>query len=363
MLPLAFSTFLRFFDIVVPAAASWWWPIRPPAVHLSLSLRRKAAMKVARALKAARSASDPSKTPSKASVSSSSAGPPYNATILKGNESSLMHECLAKRSWWRPTPEGEKYSFWWGGNGQHFDWEAGYSADPKQARQQLVCRFRRACEVCTKPRLAVNLRRYAREAKIDLGSLIPLTFVVNAGDESNELSRFKTTAASLAGDQGESIWIVKPRNQNRGIGIEVCQSAKAVEAHLKKRKKGSEHIVQKYIERPLLLRGRKFDIRQFVLVTPDLQVFMYRDSYVRTCSTAYDAANVADKSMHLTNDFVQKFLPSYGQHEDANKLSFAELQAMTTRRTADHPADLMSTADSLRSAVMSTADSLWSADC
>lgn len=51
------------------------------------------------------------------------------------------------------------------------------------------------------------------------------------------------------------------------------------------------------MERPLLVGGRKFDIRLLVLVTPDHRVFMYRDSYVRTASTVYDPSNIDDKSI------------------------------------------------------------------
>lgn len=48
---------------------------------------------------------------------------PYSALVLSGNESSLISECLAKRSWWRSikTAEGDDitlWNFWWGGNGQ-----------------------------------------------------------------------------------------------------------------------------------------------------------------------------------------------------------------------------------------------------
>ena len=172
-------------------------------------------------------------------------GPHYNATILRGNEHALLHEAMAKRPWWRPTPDGEPFSLWWAGNGQGFDWSNGLSATLAPAQPggrgqrplQLVNTFRAKAEVCTKPRLALNLRRYAREAKIDATSLAPLTFVVTAGiGDDGELARFQTASAALASERGERLWIVKPRNQNRGNGIEVCSSPKAVEAHLKRKK-------------------------------------------------------------------------------------------------------------------------------
>ena len=54
-------------------------------------------------------------------------------------------------------------------------------------------------------------------------------------------------------------------------------------------------MVQKYIERPLLLGGRKFDIRAYALATPDGRVHMHRACYVRTSSAAFGLADLADK--------------------------------------------------------------------
>ena len=87
-------------------------------------------------------------------------------------------------------------------------------------------------------------------------------------------------------------------------------------------------IVQKYIERPLLVNDRKFDIRVWVCVTQDLDVYFFREGYLRTSSQPYsmDSANLDDDYVHLTNNAIQKNGPGYGTHEDGNQLSFAQFK-------------------------------------
>lgn len=71
-------------------------------------------------------------------------------------------------------------------------------------------------------------------------------------------------------------------------------------------------IVQKYIEKPLLLTHngdiRKFDIRQWVLVTSfdPLQIYMFSDFYLRICGSTYELSDIQDSYKHLTNFSIQK---------------------------------------------------------
>lgn len=44
----------------------------------------------------------------------------------------------------------------------------------------------------------------------------------------------------------------------------------------------STFVIQKYIEKPLLIDKRKFDIRVWVLLTHDLKVYFFKEGYLRT---------------------------------------------------------------------------------
>lgn len=97
-------------------------------------------------------------------------------------------------------------------------------------------------------------------------------------------------------------------------------------------------IVQEYMLRPLLVKGRKFDIRCFVLLTQcsrqGVKAYFFDTAYVRTSSKKYTLNSLSDRETHLTNDAVQKNSKAYGKFESGNKLTFEELQGTIE---ADYP--------------------------
>ena len=124
---------------------------------------------------------------------------------------------------------------------------------------------------------------------------------------------------------------MKPgENTNRGSGISVCFGLDDVQHRLRSKEKNRDgsirtFILQKYMEKPLLFQGRKFDLRHFMVVNcvgGVLRAYWYQQGYVRTSSSLYSLKNRKDLFVHLTNDAVQQGSPDYGKHERANKISY-----------------------------------------
>lgn len=102
--------------------------------------------------------------------------------------------------------------------------------------------------------------------------------------------------------------------------------------------RSSSFVVQKYMEKPLLFMGRKFDIRMWVLFTHDFKVLLFKQGYLRTSSYQYNLSSdkVADLNVHLTNNAVQKFNEDYGKYELGNQLSFQHLKKLIEEQGKDY---------------------------
>ena len=106
-------------------------------------------------------------------------------------------------------------------------------------------------------------------------------------------------AASLA--PAPPLWIMKPIGLSRGRGIFLVDDLSQVEY-------GETYVVQKYVDRPLLLDGHKMDLRLYVLVTSfaPTEAFIYSEGFARVSTERYRASDCGNLRMHLTNYSVQR---------------------------------------------------------
>ncbi|XP_026563681.1 tubulin polyglutamylase TTLL4 isoform X2 [Pseudonaja textilis] len=112
---------------------------------------------------------------------------------------------------------------------------------------------------------------------------------------------------------GRQKWIVKPPASARGIGIQVIHKW----SQLPKRR---PLLVQRYIHKPYLIGGSKFDLRIYVYVTcyDPLRVYLFKDGLVRFASCKYSSSmkSLNNKYMHLTNYSINKKNAEYKSNAD-----------------------------------------------
>ena len=99
---------------------------------------------------------------------------------------------------------------------------------------------------------------------------------------------------------------------------------------IKRKKKSNiyisnEIIIQKYLDSPLLYRKRKFDIRCFVLVDWNLNVFFCKEGHLKASSFIYDINNI-NKFIHITNHSFQKKSNKFEQFECGNEISYNDFK-------------------------------------
>ena len=131
--------------------------------------------------------------------------------------------------------------------------------------------------------------------------------------------------------EGQNVWVLKATGYNRGVGIHVFNKVEhlhkllqeyaqetrtpqlnrcinlcanyisgktqasdegsdleeAPDATPQQQHRSANFVIQKYLEKPLLVGNRKFDIRVWVLVTHSCQVFVFKEGYIRTSSTEF----------------------------------------------------------------------------
>ena len=109
-------------------------------------------------------------------------------------------------------------------------------------------------------------------------------------------------------DGTKNVWIVKPSYNARGIGIYCTNKFSQITSSVGQKVKSQQKVVQKYIEKPLCVGGKKFDFRQWVLVNSwePLDVSIFSSAYLKMCGSTFDLTQLNDTFRHLSNFSLQK---------------------------------------------------------
>jgi len=119
------------------------------------------------------------------------------------------------------------------------------------------------------------------------------------------------TGLNGKGSNSLNMWIVKPAAKSRGRGIatfmDLSKLLKCVDAGTGR---FSQWVVQKYVENPLIIAKRKFDLRQWVLVTNwnPLTIYFYDECYARFSVEEYstEVCDLDNSYVHLVNNSIGK---------------------------------------------------------
>lgn len=176
---------------------------------------------------------------------------------------------------------------------------------------QRINHFPGMINIARKTRLAENLEMMKKEFEEEY-DFFPTTFII-----PRDLSAIKGSFTSSG--RSKCTFIVKPDGGCQGKGIFLTKSLEAIE-DIK-----TTHVAQRYIPNPLLIDGKKFDLRIYVLITScdPLRIYLFRDGLVRLCTEDFvkpSSSNMDDRTMHLTNFSINKKSEQFeGSNDDSGE--------------------------------------------
>ena len=104
-----------------------------------------------------------------------------------------------------------------------------------------------------------------------------------------------------------------------------CGRGKKVIGKKQNVNKRNGYIVSRYVSKPHLINGKKYDLRLYVLVTSfdPLKIYLFKDGLVRLATVPYTTskASLKQRFVHLTNYSVNKKADAYVKNENTDVLN------------------------------------------
>eukprot|EP01065_Artemidia_motanka_P033153 TRINITY_DN40114_c0_g1_i1.p1 TRINITY_DN40114_c0_g1~~TRINITY_DN40114_c0_g1_i1.p1 ORF type:complete len:407 (+),score=148.53 TRINITY_DN40114_c0_g1_i1:56-1276(+) len=237
-------------------------------------------------------------------------------------EKGVLTSNFERRGWVRASDDD--WNLMWGN-----PWAVKQLFSPETAvrlhDQQICNHFPNNGELTRKDSMAKNIKRYRKEFEKSganifnadgetVGDFVPLTYSLPS-DYALFIEEYKKSS---------SLWIVKPSNRAQGKGIFIVTKLGQISKWAKQKWPQGEStaakdqfIISRYIEDPMLIGGKKFDLRLYVLVTSfrPLRAFIHREGFARFCTVAYNTGvtDLDNMFVHLTNVAVQKQGDEYNE--------------------------------------------------
>eukprot|EP00602_Paraphysomonas_sp_CaronLab_P000522 CAMPEP_0185019658 /NCGR_PEP_ID=MMETSP1103-20130426/2264_1 /TAXON_ID=36769 /ORGANISM="Paraphysomonas bandaiensis, Strain Caron Lab Isolate" /LENGTH=436 /DNA_ID=CAMNT_0027550087 /DNA_START=74 /DNA_END=1381 /DNA_ORIENTATION=+ len=240
--------------------------------------------------------------------------PPIRIKWKTDLEKGVVTTNFERRGWQRCNDGDNDWNIYWASVNtvrQIFNPESGYRLND----MQLINHFPNHFELTRKDLMVKNVKRYLKEVARDPSILgrthspqdfVPVTYLLPA-DYSIFVEEFRRNPNAM--------WIMKPTARSQGKGIFIINKL----AQIKKWSQQSRwaqmplkeaYVISRYVEDPLLIGGKKFDLRLYVLVSSyrPLRVYLYAHGFARFCNSKYnnDLEDIDNPFIHLTNVAIQK---------------------------------------------------------
>ena len=211
---------------------------------------------------------------------------------------------------------------------------------------QLLNHFPNEDALTDKGYLAEHLQRFDRAQStyaFGAATLVPDTYCLY-----NPSDRVRFVDQLPPEDSPERPWILKPAGWSRGRGIRILWELDELRkwdttpGSMALDLEQGRYIIQRYIGNPLLLDGRKSEIRIYWLVASldPLLVLLYGVGTVRLNSKPFSLDDFGNTLIHVTNVFQQK---AHADYDPAVvlKWSFAEWERYLIQDLKLAPADFI----------------------